>query len=849
MKYRTRKINSYLVAIGAIMFAVSIARVQANTVEKEDFTVALRAFQDGLLDLSRQQFEIFREKYPKSYRSSTALFFLGEISFQGKEYARAEKEFGLFQKKYPRHDKAEEALFRLGRCYFLQRKYLSAAQTYKGIPVRFTQSQAAGTASYWAGESLFLKKRYAEALPEFTASIARRDTNKFYEYSLLRKGICLYELKSYQEAIADFMILHNLSPEQKLGLEAEYLMLKAHFLDQDYEQFITQAQKRLQHLTPKHRAEIVTLIATAYLQLNEIAQNITFLEGLFGEADAQKNYLPFYPELLHLLGTSYLKNKNYEKAIDVFTRIESEFKKTRYAREALINLAHIHTQLGQIDEAELHYKLYLTKYPADAMRVKVLQGLGQLNNLRHQYQEARDYFMDAQKLAKGREKAVILLMVADTLKATQKHEEAIKIYDQIIKQYKSELDIYEQAFLQIGLCAYFLQDYAKAILQFKTFILEFPASALINKSRYWLGETFFQTKDYETAIIAFQEYLRFTTEPVLKRKIEEKIAFALVQEQRFEEALVYYNQLRDELIKIGQGEEILIQIAYCYEQLKARKNSIETYELFLKHFPEGTHAKSVRVSLIHLLLELEDGERALAQLEQLPITKMEPAEKWLYHVQKGRAFDFSKRYVRGEEEYKTALNENVLPEQQCIPRYYLAQNLWHQKRATDAYNLLIEIIKNYPQSDYAMKGLDTFREYTLIDQDFESYLNILEIAQTTGEPALVMKSLYLQGLYYSRAGQLDRALEKFNSLITSSQDQNQLLDKALLRSGLIYENQQDYHKAAARYQSILSGGISEKIIAQAKLRLEKLKGKITPDSEPAESNFIPDNTPMKDVKQ
>ncbi len=48
-------------------------------------------------------------------------------------------------------------------------------------------------------------------------------------------------------------------------------------------------------------------------------------------------------------------------------------------------------------------------------------------------------------------------------------------------------------------------DYHKAILGFKSFVSTYPQSALASNAQYWLGEAYYVTREYPSAITAFQK--------------------------------------------------------------------------------------------------------------------------------------------------------------------------------------------------------------------------------------------------------------------------------------------------------------------------------------------------------
>jgi len=59
-----------------------------------------------------------------------------------------------------------------------------------------------------------------------------------------------------------------------------------------------------------------------------------------------------------------------------------------------------------------------------------------------------------------------------------------------------------------GLAAYKAGEMQKARDQFTRFVEQMPKHALIPNSHYWIGETYYNEKNYEQAILAFQEVIK-----------------------------------------------------------------------------------------------------------------------------------------------------------------------------------------------------------------------------------------------------------------------------------------------------------------------------------------------------
>jgi tol-pal system protein YbgF len=82
--------------------------------EKERYETAKQAFDNGDLEASRDGFEKFLKRYPKSGQADNAQFWIGEIYYREKWYEKSILEYQKVVEKYPKGNKVPAALLKQG---------------------------------------------------------------------------------------------------------------------------------------------------------------------------------------------------------------------------------------------------------------------------------------------------------------------------------------------------------------------------------------------------------------------------------------------------------------------------------------------------------------------------------------------------------------------------------------------------------------------------------------------------------------------------------------------------------------------------------------------------------------
>ncbi|HNY15612.1 MAG TPA: tetratricopeptide repeat protein, partial [Bacteroidales bacterium] len=236
-------------------------------------------------------------------------------------------------------------------------------------------------------------------------------------------------------------------------------------------------------------------------------------------------------------------------AIDLFTQVVSRYPGSKAAPEAFYYMAKSYEQLGLNRLAYLKYVSILKNskklkpetekdIQARLARLKIMkrydeegihQLLGILNmsddkdfrsriytELGHTYLKKGDYSNSKRMfdlaLSENGSNEEAILGKARVYKRTGNDGQAYELYDHFLKYYSNfssyTSDVtgsYQKQLYESGLNSYRRGRYSSAITYFKKYLAQFPSTQRSENSLYWLGESYFSMKDYNTAIAYFQK--------------------------------------------------------------------------------------------------------------------------------------------------------------------------------------------------------------------------------------------------------------------------------------------------------------------------------------------------------
>ncbi len=197
--------STCLVFVGLLIgiLCTPFPTLAANT-EEEAYTIAVGLYNDGLIDLARDQFKNFLRQFPNSVQAAYVQYLIGECDYRQKKYESAIQEYRKGMTEYPGDLYIDQMAYKLGRSYFLAQNYKSAQETFEDFIHILSTKYFHLHAYYWLGETYFQRgniNRQSRRLHKFWRVFQRM--NFWITHGILWDGapsIC----KRYQEAFQIF---------------------------------------------------------------------------------------------------------------------------------------------------------------------------------------------------------------------------------------------------------------------------------------------------------------------------------------------------------------------------------------------------------------------------------------------------------------------------------------------------------------------------------------------------------------------------------------------------------------------------------------------------------------------
>jgi TolA-binding protein len=765
-----------------------------------------------------------------------------------------------FQKTFPNSDKKAEVGLLVGQCYFYQNKYLDALKKFEELLAQPSSRPIHDAVYYWIAEVHFKGNNFSKAAEFYKKIIDGYPKSPYFPAAYYSTGWCFLQQGRYAEALKYFRAVEEKFPKDPLARESAYKAIECLYNNKDYLQMKDDLKGYFKNY-PKDLSRIPYLYfyaAEAEYYLNNFSEAVKEYSKVISSTKDEK--------MLALsklgIGWSYLKEKRYKNAEEVFAEIKEESlekpalgtlllgeaiiagedKKFREAEkiydrilgatadpsvliQAYLGKADILYNLNDYDRAVSVYNLALENVSEAVSRElvdKIHYGLAWAYLKGGHFKEAIDEF---QKVARQSEEKTVkvsaLCQIGDAYQEAGNYPKAIEAYDSILKDYPDNFyGDYVQ--YQLGVTLLKTGKYDGAIMAFQKLKAEYPGSKLLDDASYALGLSYFQRENYMAAKENFEKFQNEYRESNLRPQAIYLLGSSLYNLGKFPEAIEVY---KDIIRTCGDDSELVqkseYEIADCYYQMGNEKEAMNRFKLLRTKYPDSRLTPEVIWWLGEYYYRRNDPKLARryfsSLIQDFPKSNLIPNTYYAL----ASTYQEEDDYAGALENFKkvVALGKSDLAAQAGIA---IADIYARQGKNDLAMTEYMKVSGEYANLGDLLfpKIAEIYRNTGKFDDALEYYRKSLDLvsAREMGDVQfMIAETLQAQGK------RSDAVAEYLKVTYLYSED-SKLAVKALLRVAAIYEDNEEYKEALNIYRRITGMNVEEAKYAQE--RIDWIRGRV-----------------------
>ena len=639
-------------------YEAALERLRDVLEDSPDFLEARFLIAETLYQLknyaeANQHYQFIVDSYVDSEYYENALLGNGWCSYLLGDYSNAEISLELLVKNYPRSPLHQEGIYKLGMVYFKQKEYAQAIKLYENLitidPLQFDQYEI----KFILGQSYFWEGIYDKAKAYFTDIKNNRPDFELLDETMYYHSFVLFKEGNYPEARTN---LEELVQKDSLVKDESLYLLARVFLEQkEYDKAIDINSALAEKVDDSNMlVNILFDLGLAYSKKGEDEEAISYYEEMLNQPldgelskivslELARSYyqLSRYQDVLIILEDSDSKealelkidaaNKmsNEEDIITLYEEVSSRYPQDPLAREGYFVLAKSKYEKGEFQEAINIFQEIEDMAITDKMRQEINYWKGLSFYRLGDYSQAEDYFYRVDQVG-GDEIAIrALYMLGETCYKQEKYSEAIKHYQEFLKNYHyhSLAD-----HVQYSECWSYLNlgDHSMAIDLFNKFIKDYPESQFVEESNFLIGKIHFLAKKNDEARVKLQYFIQSFAKSIFVEEALYILAQINLGEEQWIDSILNFEKLIDHApssqylpgalyglslsyFKKGEYEkslragdrylseypsgtlvcDILYITAICEEELGYQERAKEKYEMILQKCPETTYVDSI----------------------------------------------------------------------------------------------------------------------------------------------------------------------------------------------------------------------------------------------------------------
>ena len=503
-----------------------------------------------------------------------------------------------FVKDHPESPKVKSAYMYLGRYNYRKKKWRDALEWFAKVDIYELTTDELPEFYFKRGYSYFSSNKFEEAKKDFYE--IKDVDNTYAGAAKYYYAHIAYTEKKYETALPDFL---KLQQNETFGPVVPYYIAQLYYMQGSYDKVIEYAPALLDSANTKRAPEIARVLGESYYRLGNYQKAIPLLKQ-YEKATGKLSRSDQYE-----LGYAFYKVKDYDEAINYFTgvtNIEDSLLQNAYyhladsylktnnkqnARNAFGEAAKLDFDKSIKEDALYSYaKLcYELAYNPYNEAIKAFQ------------QYIRDY-PESPHIDEAYTYLVNVFTTTKNYKGAIEAIEAIKTPTPELKQAHQKVAFYR------GVDLFNNAEYADALKLFEKSTTYKFDKTITAQAIYWKAESYYRLKKYPSAIETYQDYI---SEPGAIGKMElsdanYNIGYSYFKLKDYGNSNLWFRKfvtfkpqadakkINDALNRIGDGYFVLHDYANAvdyYDQSYKMKLVDADYALFQKAMANGVQKK------------------------------------------------------------------------------------------------------------------------------------------------------------------------------------------------------------------------------------------------------------------
>lgn len=848
-----------------------------------EYYYALSSLYLGYPD-AEMEVDRFVKKHPEHPKSSQIFADLGIYYYDREDYTKA---IAFLEKAL-----AQNASFYQVNVnkYKLAMSYYMTQQTSKALPLfelltKDAASSYFNTANYYAGVIHFKNTAYNQAVEKFKAIEQspqyKADMPNWITASFFRSKR-FDELLRYTESV----LQRAKSGGIKLNDVALYTA-EVYYDRNDYTNAATNYGLYNKFKAGVIPPQVMFRYGNSLFKSGNAKSAIDILKTVANRKDTIGQFSAY------VLGISYLQDKNPNSALLAFDNASRLNFDRGIKEESIFNHAKLHVDLNNYNASIKELQEFLKQYPDSPFEDEANDLLVQSYTSANNNAGAISYFeglptkrrnqkinaayqrlcfnqgsidFNAERFAQAISnfdksliypidadiKMAALFYKAESFSSIKRYDEAIPIYNQVIRMDKSAGNFDVKSLYSLGYSYYNTKDYAKALVFFKDYIAKAPTTdrQMLEDAIVRTADCYFAAKNYDEAIRLYDKaandgridrdyayYQKGLVLTYLEKDSEAKAQFDRVVTQfptsryaddalfqaanidfekgNYQVAIRAYSQLIKFKPKSYLVPAALLKRAGAYNNIQVYEEAVRDYKRILSDFPTASSASGALIGVQEALANVGRPEEFSAILSDYKKRNPESTEVEKLAYENAKNLYFTNKYPQAIEAFIDFMNDYTSSILAYDAAFYVAESYFKTNQTANALLFYYEVIQT-SKSSFVNRAVIKAAEIEFLQKEYkraiQNYYTLYSISDAKQDQSTAV--LRLMEIYFI-VNKPDSVLYFANEVLRLGDVLPGSCRKAQLYVAKVSYARADYVKATTEFKAVLNNSKDE-VGAEAK---------------------------------
>ena len=731
----------------------------AQTDPAQDWQQAMDLLQKGQYGPARSAFEQIATTDERELYATEAQYYAaycGLVLFHGD----GEKKMNDFIAAHPAHPKAKLAWYELGMFYYRNNETTKALDYLSRVDREELPQKLRYEYDYTLGYSYFSKRKLEEARPYFDRF---KVSNNSYRYAAsYYSGFIAYDQDRYGDALTD---LQRAAESDAYRGKTALIIASIYYRQGRYDEVIAFAEKELNG-AGKERDQLLLLLGESWFHKGDYTRALTWYE----QYQATLRKLP-EPAVLYKIAYAQFKNGQDVAAIDNFKVVALE--KSPQGQQASYYLGILYARQDNKQYALSAFHKAAQDNYNEAIKQEAAFQYAKMQSALGNYSLAIDAYTDyLGSYAQGNHRKEANDLLSEAYLHTDNYAQAIAHIEKINDLSPSLRRTYQQVTYYQGTVLFNKARYYDAVQHFNKSQRYPEDKSLSMQAHYWTGEAYSIGKRWNDAINAYASVFRTgegnNKEVFLQTRYG--IGYAYFNTRQYDKALVHFREYttgRAAASDKGNYVDALLRLADCYYATKDYDKAIAKYQ---QSISEGTPDAGYALYQTGLIQGIRtDYAQAMTTLDRMisryPQSRFQDEARF----QRGQFLFEQGKYQEAIKAFDDLIGNYA--SSPSVPYALVSKaishsNLRETEKTISTYKRFIDDYPSHEKAQAALLGLQQALNNADRSEEFEQYLAAFRQANPGDESLETVeyeaaKSLYFSQKYDAAAGSLARFIDRY----------------------------------------------------------------------------------------